>query len=189
MAAKVARDEMRIDELVDGLIDPNAAEDIEALAETRRPPSRRTSRGGRRGRRRVGLPAAAESRCAGALHHHPRLFVKMQNVLAKKGPREKAYLKIQQQISGELMNIRFTARIIERLCDSVRHMVEDVRNHERKILELCVKKGNMPRPHFIKVFPGNETNLEWLKHEVTGGKPYAATLMRAAPAISKSSRS
>ena len=33
MAAKVARDEMRIDELVDGLIDPNAAEDIEALAE------------------------------------------------------------------------------------------------------------------------------------------------------------
>ncbi|MCF8178471.1 MAG: hypothetical protein K9J74_08180, partial [Sulfuritalea sp.] len=33
-AGKVARDEMRIDELVDGLIDPNAAgEDIEALAE------------------------------------------------------------------------------------------------------------------------------------------------------------
>ena len=33
-AGKVARDEMRIDELVDGLIDPNATdEDIEALAE------------------------------------------------------------------------------------------------------------------------------------------------------------
>jgi RNA polymerase primary sigma factor len=33
-AGKVARDEMRIDELVDGLIDPNASdEDIEALAE------------------------------------------------------------------------------------------------------------------------------------------------------------
>jgi RNA polymerase primary sigma factor len=43
MAARVARDEMRIDELVDGLIDPNAAEDIEALAENEDwPPSRRT---------------------------------------------------------------------------------------------------------------------------------------------------
>jgi RNA polymerase primary sigma factor len=41
----------------------------------------------------------------------------------------------------------------------------------------------MPRPHFIKVFPGNETHMEWLKHEVQSGKPYAATLMRAAPAV------
>ena len=62
-------------------------------------------------------------------------------------------------------------------------MVEDVRNHERKILELCVKKGNMPRPHFIKVFPGNETNLEWIKHEIQSNKPYGALLMRNAPNV------
>ena len=184
MAAKVARDEMRIDELVDGLIDPNAAEDIEALAENEglaveEDEAEEDGEGGAVSASLLQLKADALERFT-AIHG---LFGKMQAVLAKKGPREKAYLKIQQQISGELMNIRFTARIIERLCDSVRHMVEDVRNHERKIQELCVKKGNMPRPHFIKVFPGNETNLEWLKHEVTGGKPYAATLMRAAPAI------
>ena len=184
MAAKVARDEMRIDELVDGLIDPNAAEDIEALAENEElaveeDEAEEDGEGGAVSASLLQLKADALERFT-AIHG---LFGKMQAVLAKKGPREKAYLKIQQQISGELMNIRFTARIIERLCDSVRHMVEDVRNHERKIQELCVKKGNMPRPHFIKVFPGNETNLEWLKHEVTGGKPYASTLMRAAPAI------
>jgi RNA polymerase primary sigma factor len=184
MAAKVARDEMRIDELVDGLIDPNAAEDIEALAENEElaveeDETEEDGEGGAVSASLLQLKADALERFT-TIHG---LFVKMQNVLVKKGPREKAYLKAQQQISGELMNIRFTARIIERLCDSVRHMVEDVRNHERKILELCVKKGNMPRPHFIKVFPGNETNLEWLKHEVTGGKPYASTLMRAAPAI------
>jgi RNA polymerase primary sigma factor len=184
MAAKVARDEMRIDELVDGLIDPNAAEDIEALAENEElaveeDEAEEDGEGTAVSASLLQLKADALERFT-TIHG---LFVKMQNALAKKGPRDKAYLKAQQQISAELMNIRFTARIIERLCDSVRHMVEDVRNHERKILELCVKKGNMPRPHFIKVFPGNETNLEWLKHEVTGGKPYASTLMRAAPAI------
>ena len=184
MAARVARDEMRIDELVDGLIDPNAAEDIEALAENEEAAveedeAEDDDEGGAVSASLLQLKADALERFT-TIHG---IFVKMQNVLVKKGPREKAYLKAQQQISGELMNIRFTARIIERLCDSVRHMVENVRNHERKILELCVKKGNMPRQHFIKVFPGNETNLEWLKHEVTGGKPYAATLMRAAPAI------
>jgi RNA polymerase primary sigma factor len=184
LAAKVARDEMRIDELVDGLIDPDNAEGIEALAENEElaveeDEADEEEEGGAVSASLLQLKADALERFT-TIHG---IFVKMQNVLVKKGPREKAYLKAQQQISGELMNIRFTARIIERLCDSVRHMVEDVRNHERKILELCVKKGNMPRPHFIKVFPGNETNLEWLKHEVTGGKPYAPTLMRAAPAI------
>ena len=184
LAAKVARDEMRIDELVDGLIDPNAAEDIEALAENEElaveeDEAEEEDEGGAVSASLLKLKADALARFT-TIHG---IFVKMQNVLAKKGPADKSYLRAQQQISGELMNIRFTARIIERLCDSVRHMVEDVRNHERKILDLCVKKGNMPRPHFIKVFPGNETNLEWLKHEVTGGKPYAPTLMRAAPAI------
>jgi len=183
MAAKVARDEMRIDELVDGLIDPNAAEDIEALAENEElaveEDEAEEDGEGAVSASLLQLKADALERFT-TIHG---LFVKMQSALAKKGPRDKAYLKPQQQISNELMNIRFTARIIERLCDSVRHMVEDVRNHERKILDLCVKKGNMPRLHFIKVFPGNETNLEWLKHEVTGGKPYTATLMRAAPAI------
>ena len=184
MAGKVARDEMRIDELIDGLIDPNATEEIEALAENEELAVAEEEEDEESEAR--ALSASLLQLKTGALErfteiHH--LFVKMQGALAKKGPQDKGYLRAQKQISGELMNIRFTARMIERLCDSVRHMVEDVRNHERKILDLCVKKSSMPRPHFIKVFPGNETNMEWLKHEVTGGKPYAAMLMRAAPAI------
>jgi RNA polymerase primary sigma factor len=41
----------------------------------------------------------------------------------------------------------------------------------------------MPRAHFIKSFPGNETNLEWVKQEIQSGKPYAALLMRNAPNV------
>jgi RNA polymerase primary sigma factor len=108
-----------------------------------------------------------------------RCFGKLQPTLAKKGSTDKATCKLQKQISDELMNIRFTAKAIERLCDSVRGMVEAVRSHERKILHLCVDKAHMPRAHFIKVFPGHETDMEWLKHEVQSGKPYAAQLMRA----------
>ncbi|MFX9665331.1 sigma-70 non-essential region-containing protein, partial [Acinetobacter baumannii] len=71
------------------------------------------------------------------------LYTKMQSTLDKKGSQDKTYLKLQKQLSDELMNIRFTARMIEKLCDSVRNMVESARKHERKILELCVDKGNM----------------------------------------------
>ncbi|HMV54866.1 MAG TPA: RNA polymerase sigma factor RpoD, partial [Rhodocyclaceae bacterium] len=185
MADKVSRDEMRIDELVDGLIDPNAEEDLEALAESEEmdvdedEEEDEDGEGGAVSASMLQLKADALERfeAIGALYQ------KMHNALVKKGSQDKTYLKTQQAISAELMNIRFTARITERLCDSVRSMVEQARSHERKIQDLCVNKAHMPRPHFIKVFPGNETNMEWLKAEITSGKAYASALMRAAPAI------
>ncbi len=34
---------------------------------------------------------------------------------------------------------------------------------ERVIMKYCVDKAGTSRKHFIHSFPGNETNLEWLK--------------------------
>ncbi|MGE5467459.1 MAG: RNA polymerase sigma factor RpoD [Ignavibacteria bacterium] len=186
LAGKVARDEMRIDEVIDGLIDPNAADDIEALAEDEEAAIEEDEGddeddegGGKVSASLLQLKQDALERFA-VIHE---AYGKQMSALSKRGSQDKTYLRIQKQISGELMNIRFTARTTERLCDSVRGMVEAARGHERKILHLCVDKAHMPRPHFIKIFPGNETNMEWLKQEVQSGKPYAAQLMRAAPAI------
>ena len=185
-AGKVARDEMRIDELVDGLIDPNASdEDIEALAEDEElEVEEDTEDEDDDGSARISASLLQLKQDAlerfSVIH---AVFAKLQPTLARKGSQDKAYLRLQKQISDELMNIRFTAKSIERLCDSVRGMVEAVRSHERKILHLCVDKAHMPRAHFIKVFPGHEIDMEWLKHEVQSGKPYAAQLMRAAPNI------
>jgi len=81
------------------------------------------------------------------------------------------------------MNIRFTARIIEKLCDSLRGMVDEVRSHEREIMNLCVNKGGMLRPHFIKEFPGSETNMRWVKNEIAAGKPWSNLLSRFEPNI------
>ncbi len=187
LAGKVAREEMRIDELVDGVIDPNASEgDIEALAEAEELEVDEAEEGEEDDDGSGAVSASLLQLKQDALErfsniHH--LYAKLQTALTRKGSQDKGYLRVQKQISDELMYIRFTARTIERLCDSVRHSVELVRSHERKILHLCVDKAHMPRQHFIKVFPGNEIDLEWLKHEVQSGKPYAAQLMRAAPAI------
>ncbi|CAG0955560.1 partial RNA polymerase sigma factor RpoD, partial [Rhodocyclaceae bacterium] len=90
MAARVARDEMRVDELVDGLIDPNAAEDIEALAENEElaveeDEADEEDEGGAVSASLLQLKADALERFT-TIHG---IFVKMQNVLVKKGPREK----------------------------------------------------------------------------------------------------
>ncbi|MDY0012991.1 MAG: RNA polymerase sigma factor RpoD [Rhodocyclaceae bacterium] len=192
LADLVAKDEMRIDELVDGLVDETGAdeaamsasgeeEDAEAVAEA----GEEEDEDGDGGESAATAASLLQLKNAALAYFQTirGLYDKKMALLAKKGSQDKAYLAIQQQISEELLRLRFTAKTIERLCDSVRHMVEQVRAHERHILQLCVDRAGMPRPHFIKVFPGKETNLDWLKDEIGAGKAYAEGLMRIHPAV------
>jgi RNA polymerase primary sigma factor len=43
-------------------------------------------------------------------------------------------------------------------------------------MSFCVEQAKMPRLHFIKSFPGNETNIEWLIDEMEVKKPYIKML-------------
>nr|WP_088178937.1 RNA polymerase sigma factor RpoD [Dechloromonas denitrificans] len=188
MATKVENEEMRIDELVDGLIDPNAVEQAPA-AEL--PEEAEEDEEADEAEEEEGGPGAVSASLlqlkADALERFKTiraLHVKMQKALGSKGPHDKAYLKMQAEISDELMNIRFTSRSIERLCDSVRGMVDQVRGCERKIQQICVDRVKMPRPHFIQSFPGNEVNLDWADSEIAAApKTYVAILTRNGPAI------
>lgn len=110
-------------------------------------------------------------------------FTKMRAAYEKDGYRSKPYLAAQELIQNELMGIRFTAKMVERLADTLRQQVEEVRKIERAVLHTCVDRAGMPRAHFIKVFPGNETNLEWVLGEVASGADYAVTLTRHIPAV------
>jgi RNA polymerase primary sigma factor len=191
-AGKVARDEMRIDELVDGLIDPNAKEDEaqpvqEAAEETEadedadedEADDEEEDDGAAISASLLQLKEDALERF-GKIN---RLNDKLKSALAKHGHRSKEYIRVRDQIGAELMMIRFTARIIEKLCDNVRGMVEQLRGHERHIQSLCVARGGMPRAHFIKVFPGNETRLSWVKNEIAGGHSYSSQLSHYEPNI------
>jgi RNA polymerase primary sigma factor len=184
LAGKVARDEMRIDELVDGLIDPNADANLEAMAEAAE--AEEAEEGEEEDDGGAAITASLLQLKNDSLERFMRihkLATRMHGILARKGTRDKLYIKGQQDISAEMMGIRFTAKIIERLCDSLRRQVDEVRSHERQIQDLCVKRGGMPRPYFIKSFPGHELNLKWVVEEVAAGRAYSHTLNRVMPAI------
>ena len=200
LIAKIERDEMRIDELVDGVIDPNAAagessadsdDDADSSDDSDDSASDDSDDDSDSDDDDDddGSAAAAASLLqlkTDALARFAvirEIYERKMKSLDKSGSQDLTYLALQQQISDELLNIRFTAKTIERLCDSVRHMVEQVRSHERHILQLCVDRAGMPRSHFIKVFPGQEINLDWLKDEIAAGKNYAEGLMRIHPAV------
>ena len=184
LAGKVARDEMRIDELVDGLIDPNAKDEpIQELADDVEPEEEEETEGEDDSAAiSATLLQLKEDALARFAKIH-RLYEKMKRALVDHGHRSKEYIRVRDHIGNELMNIRFTARIIEKLCDSLRGMVDEVRSHEREIMNLCVNKGGMLRPHFIKEFPGSETNMRWVKNEIAAGRPWSNLLLRFEPNI------
>ncbi|HNC52914.1 MAG TPA: RNA polymerase sigma factor RpoD [Accumulibacter sp.] len=191
-ADRISRDEMRIDELIDGLIDPEIDESLEALAEEVVESEDEEDEDSAEA---VEGAAAAASLLKLKTEGLERLelirtyYAQARNILPRKGSQDKAYLRLQQQISEEMMGIRFTSKTIERLCDSVRAMVEEARACERKIQRICVDTVRMPRVHFIKVFPGNELNIDWVDAEiVAGGKTYGAILSRNAPNIKEEQR-
>ena len=110
-------------------------------------------------------------------------FDKMRKAFENEGYGSFAYKEAQEAIVNELMGIRFTAKMVEKLADRLRTQVGEVRKLEREILRVCVDRAGMPRSYFIKVFPGNETNLDWVLEEVTAGHGYSETLERHVPAV------
>ena len=110
-------------------------------------------------------------------------FEKMRKAYEKEGYKSPAYNKAQTAVSDVIMSIRFTVKIIERLCDVLRSQVDDVRRYERELRKIVVDKCGMPQEHFIKTFPPNSLNLKWAEKEIAAGKPYAAVMGRNLPAI------
>jgi RNA polymerase primary sigma factor len=194
LSHKIASDELKIDDVVDGLIDPNemasaaasiaaaAAADDEEDDEEEEEEEGDSGASGAAGYSAEQLAALKK----GALDKFTTIekqFDKMGHAFKSQGYGSDAYEAAQEVISTELLGIRFTAKIVEKLCDTLRGQMDEVRSIERAVLDICVNRCGMPRAHFIKVFPGNETDLEWVQREVDCAYPYSAVLNRNAPAI------
>lgn len=110
-------------------------------------------------------------------------FDKMRVAFEADGYSSSSYQEAQEAILNELMGVRFTAKMVERLADTMRVQVNEVRRNERAIMHTCVDRAGMPRTYFIKNFPGNETNLDWVLNEVAAGHPYSETLERYVPDV------
>jgi RNA polymerase primary sigma factor len=111
------------------------------------------------------------------------LFDKLRKTYDKEGYGTPAYVKAQTALTTELMGIRFTAKTIEKLCESVRSQVDDVRKNERELRRIIVDKCGMPQATFIKDFPPNLLNLKWVEKQAAAGKPWSTTMGRYIPPV------
>jgi RNA polymerase primary sigma factor len=193
-ADRIAQNEIKIDEIVDGLADMT-------VVETVMPASSASSSSDDEEDDEEEEEEEEESNASGAAGFSAEQleqlkrealvkfttistqFDKMRKAFEKEGYNSKPYVKAQETISNELLSIRFTAKVVEKLCDTLRGQVDEVRHIEKQILDVVVNKCGMPRSHFIKVFPGNETNLDWVDGEVAAEHAYSTILGRNVPMV------
>ena len=186
LSERVGRDEMRIDELVDGLVDETvAAADGAPAADVE---SSDDEDSGDEPDDETAAARANEARlqqlkddCLTRFALVARQFGKMRRAATAHGTDSKVFLAAQDAIRHELGTMRFTARTIERLCADVQALVADVRAAERRILQLVVDKCGMPRDEFLERFPGNETNLAWGAGLAGERRAYSEAVARSLP--------
>ena len=110
-------------------------------------------------------------------------YGKMIKQLEKHGSQHANYLKHRDAIANKLLEVRFATRQIENLSSSLRSRVENIRKLEREIRDICIDRVRMERDYFIKNFLPAITDLKWVEEEVAKGRVWANALDRFRHAI------
>ncbi|WP_038173794.1 MULTISPECIES: RNA polymerase sigma factor RpoD [Vibrio] len=95
------------------------------------------------------------------------------------------------QIAHELVidvfkEFRLTPKQFDYLVNELRKSMERVRTQERLIMKATVEYGKMPKKSFITLFTGNESSEAWLDEILASDKPYAEKIRRSEEDIRRS---
>jgi len=116
-----------------------------------------------------------------------KAFTAWTRILSKEGNTDKAR-KASEKCSEAFMEFRLSPALFNELAGMLRDIINQVREHERAILNLCVGEAGMPRKEFITSFPKNETNLEWVAAQCKGKEAWAGQLDHIAEEIQRAQR-
>ena len=89
------------------------------------------------------------------------LYGKFQKTADKYGVADRKSQKLREKMGEEFLKLKLPSALIDGFVRKLRDVVAAIRQHERVIMDTCVRQSHMPRKEFIELFPSNETNLEW----------------------------
>jgi len=153
MADKVRKNELGVDEFVDGLIDVEAEKELAKVeAALERPADdgseeeedEEVDTGKASGMSEEDLKIFTKEvlkRFSSIKRSHNKLEALRKQ---KKWMDDPEYTKHHDSIVKVLVNFRFSSKFVEVLCDKIRIYIKNIRNHEKEIMEFCVFESKMP---------------------------------------------
>jgi len=90
----------------------------------------------------------------------------------------------EQEKLGEIFKfIKLSPTQFEKIANPARDALEIIRESEKFIFTILVKRGKMPRKEFINSFSGNESDSSWAESIARSRKPWAAQTRENLPEI------
>ncbi|UCJ18243.1 RNA polymerase sigma factor RpoD [Pseudomonas sp. MM211] len=99
-----------------------------------------------------------------------------KKALKKHGRSSKQAIAELKALAELFMPIKLVPKQYEALVVRVREALERLRGQERAIMQLCVRDARMPRADFLRLFPGNEVDLDWAASLAKGKSKYAEAI-------------
>jgi RNA polymerase primary sigma factor len=184
----VEADQLRLTELVVDFVDPDAADlPIAAPAAIPKPAAPKAAgeeeeeSDAAEGEEEEGGPDREEALRRFA--YIRKLHLNLLKAIEAKGYGSPQAVKIQKKLADEFMQVKFVSRQVNRLVEHVRALVEQARQQEKVIMDICVGKARIPRKTFLKIFPGNETNKRFAQKAAKCGEGNATTVEANGEAI------
>ncbi len=202
LVARIREDEIKVDEVVEAIIDPNEVllnelglGHLESVAAENGDTETQEDEGSDdEDEDEDSEEADAEAIAATNLEelkqkvfeHFDRIqedYDRMVAALAKHDSRHEAYLTHRDAIASKLLEVRFATRQIEALSSNLRDRVDTIRKLEREIRDICLNRVHMDRDYFISNFLPQMTNLQWVEEEIAKGRVWNDALDRFRHAI------
>ena len=90
----------------------------------------------------------------------------------------------EQEKLGEIFKfIKLSPTQFEKIANPARDALDIIRESEKFIFTILVKRGKMPRKEFINSFSGNESDSSWAESIARSRKPWAAQTRENLPEI------
>jgi RNA polymerase primary sigma factor len=189
--ALVAKEERRLAEVIIGWLDP--IEDIPSpMLETEEIPvatkaagaeSEEDEEGGSSDDEEEGISGVDPEEARVRFEELQKQQDKAAKALAKHGFGSKQAEKELAALGEIFKFFKLPMRQFDPIYSKARAALDQVRKQERLILDLCTRQAQMQRKTFIKAFPGNEINSDWLPELLKGKVEHADKLQRVVPKV------
>jgi len=161
LAGLVEEGQMKLPELLVGFIDPNAVEEeIIPAGGVRQADSDDSEDAGPQGPD----PVEAKERFD-RIRKGYKSLVRARDRYGIGAPQLQ---KHQKKLSAELLEIRLAPKQIDYLSLIMRVIVDDVRQLEKQVTQICIRKAKITRKTFISKFVGRESEPFWIRSLMRG---------------------
>jgi RNA polymerase primary sigma factor len=177
---RVEAEEMRLNDLITGFIDPNAVEPdipVPAPQPAQQPAAGKPAAGNDDDEDETPVdtgpdPEEARERFA----EIAKIYKQLVAAINKGGNNTARKQKLCDQLAEQVLMLKLVPRIVDILTTNLRHAIARIRTNERNVMNICVNQAKMPRRDFITSFPNNETDLSWIDTQVDAGHKHSAQL-------------